>query len=709
VVLATGQALSQNEQTVGRAFRQIFISYRRSDSADMSGRISDYLTNRFRTNRFRKDRVFQDVDDIPPGRRWDETIDAAIRASDVVLVVIGPSWSSVSTERGRRLDDPDDELRREVSTTLIAPGTQVIPLLVGDAKMPSPEDLPEDLKTLSRRQAFEIRGGDGFRADMDRLVAELPTSTAGRSYAIAGAAGVVLISFAVLLLGLLSADDDASPVDTPAPPATSTIPATDPAPEPDSSEPELEPEPESSSYRETKLKGSFNVAVAAFRAVSEANDALVEEAQDAATQLEQNLRSRFSSVNVDVATDVGLYARPDNLADLLEMWDAHIVVSATLESLGEARGHSSKSVFDVEFVLRSAPFARSDHVVGSYELGEPLEFNGSFDSVIVRDELRDTTERRVCILAHLLEGVSAYREGPEYFDQARVSLLASAEADGCDDREARDAAEGREIAYLFLANIDMIDGHLKAAGKHFEDSLRLNPDFTRARFGLAEVKFQQALTECEASPKAAVAQLREALQLNEDALSEYDRAIDDGRVPATPYIRTQARVQRGRIELCLAFATGTGQKAATRAFEDAISDYGEFDPSDEWGRLSDLTAEAHAGLAVIAIGIPDLAKARTHLNDAIELATHNERLARFYALRAQVNDALGKTADGKADCDNAKERAREPIECQTSNPISFVNEKPLPETGSRELLMCVIATALIAIGLYLRRFARRVA
>lgn len=71
---------------------------------------------------------------------------------------------------------------------------------------------------------------------------------------------------------------------------------------------------------------------------------------------------------------------------------------------------------------------------------------------------------------------------------------------GCADREARDTAEGREIAYLFLANIDMIDGHLGATGKHFEDSLRLNPDFLRARFGWAEVVFQQALTECEASP-----------------------------------------------------------------------------------------------------------------------------------------------------------------------------------------------------------------
>jgi len=41
---------------------KVLISYRRSDSATMSGRIYDRLVARFR-----RKNVFKDVDDIPPG------------------------------------------------------------------------------------------------------------------------------------------------------------------------------------------------------------------------------------------------------------------------------------------------------------------------------------------------------------------------------------------------------------------------------------------------------------------------------------------------------------------------------------------------------------------------------------------------------------------------------------------------------------------
>ncbi len=140
----------------------VFISYRRADSAGWAGRLFDHLSNRYGN-----DLVFQDFDDIPPGQDFLEVIKAAIEDSEVMLVVIGPFW--VENAQGqRRLDNPDDVLRMEITLGLTSHLT-VIPTLVGNASMPSPDDLPEPLKKLSRLNAVEIRDGHWFK-DVSELM-----------------------------------------------------------------------------------------------------------------------------------------------------------------------------------------------------------------------------------------------------------------------------------------------------------------------------------------------------------------------------------------------------------------------------------------------------------------------------------------------------------------------------------------------------------
>jgi hypothetical protein len=68
----------------------------------------------------------------------------------------------------RRLDNPKDIVRIEISTALNH-NIRVIPVLVDGAAMPRPNDLPDDLKPLLRRNALEI-SHDRFRADSERLI-----------------------------------------------------------------------------------------------------------------------------------------------------------------------------------------------------------------------------------------------------------------------------------------------------------------------------------------------------------------------------------------------------------------------------------------------------------------------------------------------------------------------------------------------------------
>ena len=53
-----------------------------------------------------------------------------------------------------RIADTQDFVRLEVETALRRRDVRVIPLLVDGARMPHSEDLPEELRTLTRRNAL---------------------------------------------------------------------------------------------------------------------------------------------------------------------------------------------------------------------------------------------------------------------------------------------------------------------------------------------------------------------------------------------------------------------------------------------------------------------------------------------------------------------------------------------------------------------------
>jgi hypothetical protein len=131
-------------------------------------------------DRFGKGRVFLDVDAIEPGADFAEEISRAVAACQVLLVVIGPNWLTVTDERSRRrLDDPDDIVRLEIEAALTR-DVRVIPILVEGAVMPGRQDLPESLVRLGRLNALHIRH-ESFRSDAGRLVTAIERVLAATS------------------------------------------------------------------------------------------------------------------------------------------------------------------------------------------------------------------------------------------------------------------------------------------------------------------------------------------------------------------------------------------------------------------------------------------------------------------------------------------------------------------------------------------------
>jgi acyl carrier protein len=143
----------------------IFISYRRADSADVSGRIYDRLAGEFGDAA-----VFKDVDDIPFGVDFKAYLGDMVRKCDIQLAVIGPQWLDVQDDRGkRRLDNPSDFVRIEIEAALER-GIPVVPLLVRGATMPKAEELPSSLADLVYRNGTPVRPDPDFHRDMDRLI-----------------------------------------------------------------------------------------------------------------------------------------------------------------------------------------------------------------------------------------------------------------------------------------------------------------------------------------------------------------------------------------------------------------------------------------------------------------------------------------------------------------------------------------------------------
>jgi glycerophosphoryl diester phosphodiesterase len=131
---------------------RVFISYRRQETAWPARQLYDVLVAELGA-----DRVFKDVDDIEPGDDFVERIQSAVASCQVLLALIGPQWLTVLDGNGaRRIDDPEDFVRLEVETALNRDDVRVIPILVDNAKMPTPQELPLGLAGLTRRQAVEI-------------------------------------------------------------------------------------------------------------------------------------------------------------------------------------------------------------------------------------------------------------------------------------------------------------------------------------------------------------------------------------------------------------------------------------------------------------------------------------------------------------------------------------------------------------------------
>lgn len=177
--------------------KNIFISYRRSDSAPVAGRIYDQLIKIYP-----KSQIFMDVDSIEPGAPFADVLRAKLAKSAVVLAIIGPDWVTACDESGRRrLDDPGDFVRMEIETAL-ALGKRIIPVLVNGAGFLSTETLPPALQpiaALNAEQLLHHRFGTDIEALRRKLRAITPPQRTPGQWLSIGLAVAALVAGALFV------------------------------------------------------------------------------------------------------------------------------------------------------------------------------------------------------------------------------------------------------------------------------------------------------------------------------------------------------------------------------------------------------------------------------------------------------------------------------------------------------------------------------
>jgi formylglycine-generating enzyme required for sulfatase activity len=146
---------------------KIFINYRRVESL----KDAQHLKTLF-DKTFGAECVFLDVRGIDGGANWLQTLERQVAASEAMVVLIGKDWANLKDEHGnRRLDDPHDKVRFEISQALLR-NLPIVPVSIDGAPIPKSAQLPDNLMQLTLIQAMHLRA-ESFTPDAEAIAQRL--------------------------------------------------------------------------------------------------------------------------------------------------------------------------------------------------------------------------------------------------------------------------------------------------------------------------------------------------------------------------------------------------------------------------------------------------------------------------------------------------------------------------------------------------------
>ncbi len=138
----------------------VFVNYRVREQPGYAT-----LLHRVIAEEFGEDQVFIASRSIAPGEDFVREVFATLRGCEVLLALVGPTWLD-------HLGEGDDDWVQRELREAFASGVRVIPILLEDAELPAPNQLPAGIAALARCQGLRLRHYS-IENDLRRLVDEL--------------------------------------------------------------------------------------------------------------------------------------------------------------------------------------------------------------------------------------------------------------------------------------------------------------------------------------------------------------------------------------------------------------------------------------------------------------------------------------------------------------------------------------------------------
>jgi 4a-hydroxytetrahydrobiopterin dehydratase len=147
--------------------QRVFLSYRRSDSADQAIALKIVLEQKLPDIS-----VFVDTESINPSERWPYRLTTALDHSSAVVALIGPNWR-FGADGTDRFADPKDWVLLELMYALEHKVDAVVPVFFDTTTTTAYRDLPPSLIGMRDIQGLELRRGADWAQNVNRLASSV--------------------------------------------------------------------------------------------------------------------------------------------------------------------------------------------------------------------------------------------------------------------------------------------------------------------------------------------------------------------------------------------------------------------------------------------------------------------------------------------------------------------------------------------------------
>ena len=398
------------------------------------------------------------------------------------------------------------------------------------------------------------------------------------------------------------------------------------------------------------MSGNINIAVAEFLERSPSGElSKSTDAYDAANSIYKSLVPVLSQLQ-DEINESGHYSfdfetrspsliGPINNGSVEEVAKRH---NADIVIYGFLEKDVGRTIIYPELYLREDRLVNAAELAGVYKLGGFDISNPSmFASEIMETEITSRTQT----IAQLAIGLNLfineeYQNANHYF----INALGIKEDNNIDGYELKGDDIGKEIAYLFLGNIDGKQGKYNEAISYYESANSIHKkiygnEYARAKLGLAEIMYAQTNGGCE----------KEKIDVNGvlAAKDAYLGVLDISDQPISAFIKTKVSYKVGRVYACLTQAlAGDYNIAAEENLNEVIDEY-ESDKSEKIVQY--YASEAYGIKGFLALPLEDdpnpqdaYSRAKSYFIDALDLMYLKERKAFFNTMLGFICGRLGE-------------------------------------------------------------------